>query len=238
MGLRAARSVWVVVIGLLLVLTACGRTLTTSEMAFIETLHGDMLDPAPVRIHDDLAAGAPVEVPPRPRLTCQQRLFPPREGPFMSSPGAMAIFESIHIRPDLYRDDFTRSEFQGQSAPDLLDAMLLAHEMTHVWQWQNRELTGYHPLRAALEHVGDPDPYLFDPETRAEFLSFGYEQQGAIVEEFVCCRTLAPDAERTQRLYDMISAVMPVARYSDLAENGVILPWAGVEIEGICDHAA
>lgn len=221
----------------LLLLAACGRPLTTSELAFLDTLQGDMLDPSAVRIHDDLARGAPVEVPPRPRLTCQQRLFPPRDGSFHSTPGAMAIFESIHIRPDLYRDDFTRSEWEGRDVPDLLDAMLLAHEMTHVWQWQNRELTGYHPLKAAFEHVGDPDPYLFDPETRAEFLSFGYEQQGAIIEEFVCCRTLAPDAARTQRLYDMISRVMPVARYSDLAQDGVILPWAGAEIDGICDHA-
>lgn len=222
-----------------LVLAACtGRVLTSSEMEFLATVQGDTLETSGVRLHGDLAQGAPVEVPPRPRLTCQQRLFPPRDGPFLSSPGAIAIFESIHIRPDLYRDDFTRVEWQGQMVPDLLDAMLLAHEMTHVWQWQNRDLTGYHPLKGAFEHVGDPDPYLFDPETQAEFLSFGYEQQGAIVEEFVCCRTLAPDADRTQRLYDMISAVMPVARFTDLGENGVLLPWAGVEVEGICDQAA
>jgi len=221
----------------LLLLAACGRPLTTSEMAFLDTLQGDMLDPAPVRIRGDLAPGAPVEVPPRPRLTCQERLFPPRVESFHSTPGAMAIFESIHVRPDLYRGDFIRGDWEGQAVPALLDAMLLAHEMTHVWQWQNRELTGYHPLRAAFEHVGNPDPYLFDPETQADFLSFGYEQQGSIVEEFVCCRTLAPDAERTQRLYDMISKVMPVERYSDLARDGIILPWAGAEIEGICDHA-
>lgn len=221
----------------LLLLTACaGRPLTPSETAFLATVQGDTLDTARMRLAGDLQPGAPVEVPPRPRLTCQERLFPPRDSSFHSTPGAMALFESVHVRPDLWREDFTRSDWDGRAVPDLLDVMLLAHEATHVWQWQNRDLTGYHPLRGAFEHVGNPDPYLFDPETRADFLSFGYEQQGAIVEEFVCCRTLAPDAERTQRLYDMISAVMPVARYSDLARDGILLPWAGVTVAGICDH--
>ncbi len=228
-----------VAVALLLVLAACtGRGLTPSETAFLGSVQGDTLDTGAMRLYGDLAAGAPVEVPPRPRLTCQERLFPPRDTPFHSTPGAMTIFESVHVRPDLYRDDFTRADWQGQAVPDLLDAMLLAHEATHVWQWQNRALTGYHPLKAAAEHVGNPDPYLFDPATQAEFLSFGYEQQGAIVEEFVCCRTLAPDAERTQRLYDMISKVMPVERYSDLAAEGILLPWPGVTIEGICDQGA
>ncbi|MBW7921291.1 MAG: hypothetical protein H3C51_04240 [Rubellimicrobium sp.] len=223
----------------LFLLAACtGRPLTPSETAFLATIQGDTLDTGRMRLAGDLARGAPVEVPPRPRLTCQERLFPPRVEPALSSPGAMTIFENVHVRPDLWREDFTRTEWQGRAVPDLLDAMLLAHEATHVWQWQNRALTGYFPLKAAFEHVGNPDPYLFDPETRADFLSFGYEQQGAIVEEFVCCRTLAPDAERTQRLFDMISKVMPVARYSDLADEGILLPWSGVEIDGICDQAA
>jgi hypothetical protein len=219
----------------LLLLAGCGRSLTPPELAFLDTVQGDMLDPSRVRLNDGLAPSVPVSVPPRPRLTCQERLFPPRTEPFLSTPGAMAIFQSVHVRQDLYREDFARQTIDGAEVPDLLDLMLLAHEMTHVWQWQNRDLTGYHPLKAAFEHVGNPDPYLFDPDTTATFLSFGYEQQGSIVEEFVCCRTLAPDAERTQRLYDMIHAVMPVERYSDIARDGILLPWRGVEIEGICD---
>lgn len=222
----------------LLVLAACGRPLTGPELAFLDTIHGPTLNPATVRLHDGLAQGAPLPIPPRPRLTCQERLFPPRTDTAYSTPGAMAIFQSVHFRGDLYRPDFAQTEHAGAPVPDLLDAMLLAHEMTHVWQWQNRALTGYHPLKAAFEHVGNPDPYLFDPDTRADFLSFGYEQQGAIVEEFVCCRTLAPDADRTQRLYDMISAVMPVERYSDLGADGVLLPWRGVELDGICDQGS
>lgn len=219
----------------LVLLVSCGRPVTPHERAFLDTIHGDALDTSAVRLNDGLALGQPMVVPPRPRLACQERLFPPRTEPALSHPGAMAIFQSVYFRRDLYRDDFSATDYAGQPVMDLLDAMLLAHEMTHVWQWQNRDLTGYHPLKAAFEHVASPDPYLFDPDSDADFLSFGYEQQGSIVEEYVCCRTLAPDAERTRRLHDMLAKVMPVAEIEATARDGVLLPWRGVEIEGICD---
>ncbi len=220
----------------LFLVASCGRPVTPEERAFLDTIHGATLDTGAVRLHEGLALGPPMVVPPRPRLSCQERLFPPRTEPALSHPGAMAIFTSVHFRRDLYREDFSRAVLEdGRQAMDLLDAMLLAHEMTHVWQWQNRELTGYHPLKAAFEHVASPDPYLFDPDSDADFLSFGYEQQGSIVEEYVCCRTLAPEAERTRRLHDMLAAVMPVAEIDATVRDGVLLPWRGVEIEGICD---
>ena len=112
--------------------------------------------------------------------------------------------------------------------------MLFAHEMTHVWQWQNRDITGYHPLKAASEHSA-PDPYLFDLENSPKFLDYGFEQQGAIVEEFVCCRALAPQAARTKRLHTMISQSMPLSALPEEREHSVLLPWDGVQVNGICD---
>ena len=67
------------------------------------------------------------------------------------------------------------------------------------------------------------------------FLDYGYEQQGAIMEEFVCCRALDPGGARTERLYGMLREVFPgIARQSPVPETGVWLPWEGTEIEGIC----
>lgn len=214
---------------------ACGRPLTPGEVAFLDTLFGPTLDTSAVRLHEGLAPSPPRLYPPRPRLTCQERLFPPRTEAVATTTGAVTIFDSVHFRRDLWTEDFSRRDWQGEQVLDLLDAMLLAHEMTHVWQWQNRSLTGYHPLRAALEHLAAPDPYLFDPDTPADFLAFGYEQQGSIVEEYVCCRTLAPDADRTRRLHEMLAAVMPVAPIEATRVDNVLLPWRGVTLEGICD---
>ncbi len=217
---------------LLLLLAACGRPLTDAEFAFLSTLQGDTIIAENVRLHDGLAVVAPREVPAPPRTTCQARLYPPPQGPTIRvNTGALALFEDVHLRSDLYRDDM--AEGWPRSIP-LADAMLLAHEMVHVWQWQNRALTGYHPARAAFEQVTKPDPYLFDLDSAADFLDYGYEQQGSIMEEYVCCRTLAPDAPRTARLHALLADYFPLAPLGTAQPEWALLPWDQVEIEGIC----
>ena len=216
----------------LLLLAACGRPLTTNEVAFLDALGTPPLDAGAVRLSGDLAVGPPRVLPAPPRMTCQSRLYPaPRGETVRVNTGALTAFERVFVRPDLYRDDLAAG---FPRVLPLADAMLLAHEMVHVWQWQNRAVTGYHPLRAAFEHVRTPDPYLFDLGTRADFLDYGYEQQGAIVEEYLCCRTLAPEAARTARLHDLLDDRFPLAPLDQALSERVALPWAGAEVEGIC----
>jgi len=220
---------------LLALLAACGRSPTERERMFLGTLHGDSLDYS--RLH--LVEGAPLRAvtfrrPQRPRTTCRERILPPRPAGEVvtASPAAVAIFNRIFFTREWYLPDYT------PDYPDtlpLVEAMLLAHEATHVWQWQNRDRTGYTPLKALLEHGTSPDPYLFDPDREADFLSFGYEQQGTIVEEYVCCRALAPRAKRTHRLHRMLAAEMPVSDLPQSRESDVLLPWKDVRIDGICD---
>ncbi len=220
---------------LILVVAACGRPLTETERSFASRLHGAALDLDRVR----LVEGAPVGAvtfhrKPRPRVTCRERILPPtKEEIVTAKPAAVTLFQKVYFTKGWYLDDYLPDFPQRMN---LVAAMLLAHELTHVWQWQNRQVTGYHPLRAAAEHGASDDPYLFELETSPDFLDYGYEQQGAIVEEYVCCRALAPEAARTKRLHGMLSAAFPV---SDLPhstrESDVLLPWKGAEIAGICD---
>ena len=222
----------VLILTALVFLAACGRPLTENERHFAEALHGDTINPARVRFHDGHFAGSYTYTrPARPRVTCQERIFPPRVGQVTISPGATTFFNRVLYREDLYRDDFLA---ELPEVIDLFDAMLFAHEMTHVWQWQNRDRTGFTPWRAALEHTGSPDPYLFETD-RGDFLDYGFEQQGSIVEEYVCCRLLDPDAPRTARIGAMIAEHMDVARLDQvLAGPAIRIPWAGAETEGIC----
>jgi hypothetical protein len=215
-------------------LAACGRPLTPTEKAFLAELHGADLDTAPVRLHENGFVGAAsYTVPTRPRLTCQERIYPPIPGPTATSRVAgVALYNHLLTSTAWTTDDYARDY---PAALNLPAAMFLAHEMTHVWQWQNRARTGYSPFKAAAEHQVSADPYLFDPQTEADLLSLGYEQQAAIVEEYVCCRTVAPTAARTQRLYDMLRRHMPVARITPDPGQAVLLPWDGVELAGICD---
>ena len=219
----------------LLFLAACGRPLTPNERAFAASLMGDELAMSRVR----LVKGAPVGAvtfhrKPRPRVTCRELILPPvKEAIVTAKPAAVTLFNTVFFVRDWYADDYLRGY------PDKLNltaAMLLGHELLHVWQWQNRDRTGYTPLRAASEHTRSDDPYLFDLDGAPSFLSFGYEQQGAIIEEYVCCRSLAPAAARTKRLHAMLGEALPLA---DLPKNGrrehnVYLPWKGAELNGIC----
>lgn len=220
---------------LLILLAACGRPLSESEELFLSAIHGDQLDTTRMRLHQGHFAGSlTVTIPVRPRTTCQERLWPPviKDRTVEVSPAASVVFNTILLRDDVYREDF----MQGfPERIDLIDAMLLAHEATHVWQWQNRARTGYHPLRGLAEHMRTADPYLFDPDGPGDFLAFGYEQQGAIVEEYVCCRILDPDAPRTSRLRAMLAAHLPVEGLENVLTSArVRLPWDGVTLDGIC----
>jgi len=221
---------------LALILAACApsRPLTENERAFAATIHGPALDVSKVRLHD----GAPTRAVTfkrklRPRTTCRELIFPPappEEKIVTSKPAAVALYNRVLFDKDWYLDDYL------PAYPDrigLVAAMLLAHELTHVWQWQNRKLTGYSPLKAAREHQRSDDPYLFNVDDR-QFLDFGFEQQGSIVEEMVCCTALNPAGARTKRLHALVSQVMPVAPLPQSPAHDVRVPWDGVDIARIC----
>lgn len=215
-------------------ISACAtRPLTTSEQAFMQTIMGDELDVSDVSLTKGSVMGlAKVTVPPRPRTTCREKLYPALTEPVEGQIPAFAFNERIFYARRFWVDDFL-GDYPRSMRLD--DAMRLAHELTHVWQWQTRERTGYTPYRAAAEHQGGADPYLIDIDESRPFLSYGYEQQGSIVEEYVCCRALDPDGARTAKLRRLVSQVFPaVARYESVPRSGIRIPWDGAEIEGIC----
>ena len=217
---------------LLMALSGCGRPLTPNEIAFADTLHGDTLNVSKAR----LVNGAPTRAvtfrrKPRPRVTCRELILPPPTTEIVTTkPAAVALYNRVLFDKDWYLEDCL-PDYPKQI--NLIAAMLYAHEITHIWQWQNRDLTGYSPLRAAAEHQAE-DPYLFDVSATRNFLDFGFEQQASIVEEFVCCRALAPQRARTKRLHSLIGQVMPVAPLPQSRPYDVRLPWDGVDLNGIC----
>ena len=220
---------------LFLLLAACARPLTEGEADYAETLFGDSLATKSVRVAPFRALTTLTDRrPPRPRVACRERIWPApevRDGKVTTYTAAFVSFNRINLASQLYLDDYMPAWPRAMSLPA---AMLLAHEMTHVWQWQNRGITGYSPLKALQEHRPGTDPYLLELDSRPDFLSFPFEQQGAIVEEYVCCRHLDPRGARTQRLHEMLSAAMPVSALDSLPDAAVSLPWAGAQTDGIC----
>lgn len=219
---------------ILLAFTACTRPLSPAEETFAAQFHGPALDTAPIKvIRQPLIQLYRSTVPIPPRLTCAQKLFPPStETTWTGSPAATVLYNTIHVNPDAYARDYLP---KYPEVANILGTMFLAHELVHIWQWQNRDLTGYHPLKAAAEHQASPDPYLFDLNTQTDFLDFGYEQQGAIASEYVCCAALAPDAPRTKRLHDLMDDYFPLDDLTtSLPKTNFPLPWDGADRKQLC----
>ena len=214
-----------------LILISCGRPLTDTEKTFSNQMFGDSFDTKRVRVVDGALIGKTTYPRrKRPRLACRERILPEPTTPTVTvSPAALVVHNKVFYSNDWYQTNFLPRYPQVMS---LVHAMVFAHELTHVWQWQNRKVTGYTPLRAVREHSVTDDPYLFDISTENSFLDYGYEQQASIVEEYVCCATLDPQAPRTKRMKQMLSETFPLG---DLPRPGAtILPWKGAEVKGIC----
>ena len=216
-------------------LVACTtRPMTGAERAFSSTIQGVGLDADAVRV----TRGAPIAAfpssrEPRPYVTCRERIHPQeteKKVPWFVA--GYVLNQRLFVSRRVWEDDFL-SDYPA--ALPLADAMFFAHEMTHIWQWQQRESTGYAPWRAASEHGLKDDPYLFELTPGRRFGAYGFEQQASLVEEFVCCRALDPEGSRTERLYQLLRPVFPdIARYS--VPTDVKLPWAEAETDGICSR--
>ncbi len=219
---------------LCLALTACGRPLTESERAFLgETLPQLQVDRVRI-VENPLVGLRSYTRPTRPQTTCRERIFPPPTAPTVqTSTAGMVLFNHVWVAPGYHLQDYV-AEYPARM--NLVAAMYFAHEMTHVWQWQQRQRTGYHPLRGASEHWVSDDPYLFDPnEENRDFLDYGYEQQASLVEEYLCCQALDPSGVRTGRLEAILQPYLDLTPMrARISEPDVLIPWDGAVTQGIC----
>lgn len=221
--------------GLLVTLIVSGcavRPLSDAETAFLATTHGQELNAADMEIVKGALIGQfPMDRPPRPAVACRERIWPPETGETVTGYVAgMVLYDRLLMARWFYSKDLLKG--YPMELP-LSDAMFLAHEATHVWQWQQAQKTGYAPWKAAAEHSASDDPYLFNIDANADFLDYGYEQQASLVEEYVCCRALDPTGPRTDKLRNLLRPVFPDLAEAEIATR-VRLPWDKANLEGIC----
>lgn len=223
------KMLWIL-LAVALTVTGCGRALTTAEADFAARLFGDSLDIQRARIASNGLVGLREHrFRARPQTTCRERIVPPPDTEWLTGRTAgVTLWNQINIRSDIARPDFVTD---ADGITHLGVAMFFAHEMTHVWQWQNREITGYTPIRGGLEHQPGVDPYLFDAHSNPNFTDYGYEQQASLVEEYVCCMAVDPRGARTARLHELLSQVMTPG---DLPQLNIQLPWPELDTRGIC----
>lgn len=195
-------------LAILSLLAACSRPLTPAEEAFANDLFGEGLDTSKVRVTQGLGV-VPLyrTVPGKVTLVegtdraCLRTPQPRGAQP----PQAFALGNRLHFDTGLYSTDMIVRWPDAMRVPQ---ALIFAHELTHAWQWQNRAVTGYSPARAVAESIELADPYF--SEGQAPFFSFGYEQQAAIVEDYVCFAFANPNHPRRAELRAILAPVFPL----------------------------
>ena len=203
------RCIWIC----LAFLAACTRPLTPAEDGFARALFGESLETGDVQVAQGLGLTPPprtvpasVQVLSGTDKACVRTPQPRGAQP----PQAFALGNRLHFTNALYSSDMALSWPEGLRFPQ---ALILAHELTHVWQWQHRAQTGYSPLRAVAESWRLADPYYTGKADAPVFLALGYEQQAAIVEDFVCFTIANPAHPRRAELRELLEPVLPVAAF-------------------------
>jgi hypothetical protein len=201
---------------LAILLAGCaGRPLAEGEVALANDIFGADLDLTEVRVKSGFR-GAPdiADAPLPPRAPIEARpgvcdRVAPREGP-TGPPPAWALYNTIHFSKEFYRSD------TAPGWPDnvlLPQSLILAHELVHIWQWQNRARTGYRPARAAFEQVLNQDPYFYVPEPGSGYLEYGYEQQASLLEDYMCYGLFDPQNPRRGELREILAPIYQMDRF-------------------------
>ncbi len=202
----------------LICLAACGRPLAEGERAFVADVFGPSLNADTVRVAKSFSPTikeTPKPLPPkikeiklRPGV-CDRVSPDPPTGP----PPAWAVYNRVHLIDEFYRED-TLPGWPNQVL--MPQAFIMAHELMHVWQWQNRTRTGYRPAKAALESFVNRDPYFYVPEEGAGFLEYGFEQQASLLEDYFCYTLFDPENPRRAKLRGILKPYFRVDRIDEV----------------------
>ncbi|MEB8389228.1 hypothetical protein OO012_18530 [Rhodobacteraceae bacterium KMM 6894] len=198
------------------VLSACSRPLTSNERRFADDVIGPALNKDAVRISQGVGFAPPPKTPAEPPNAhvvgseihpgfCDRTAPQTSKGP----PPAWALYNNISFTAPIYQPD---TAMGWPATAQFPQALIMAHELVHVWQWQNRRKTGYRPLRAALEAVMNMDPYFYVPDESAGFLSYGFEQQAALLEDYLCYALYDPENPRRATLRPILAPHFPLDR--------------------------
>ena len=185
--------------------------MTEAEVALATDVFGDGLDTAPVRIGKDIGLAPPprraevsVEVRRPAEDPCVRVPPPPRN----AAPPAFAVGNSIYFSGQFYSVD---GGFLWPDAVRLPHTLILVHELVHVWQWQNRDLTNYTPFKALSEGFSG-DAYFYGADDAPDLFRFGYEQQASIVEDYLCYLILDPSDPVLGDLRTLVEPMIDVER--------------------------
>lgn len=201
-------------LGLALIGSGCSsRAVTNDEKVFLATVFGDSVDVDSVSIRSSGVAKGIEEgielgdIPPAYATSGQHT-----ESWFDAD--AITIRNRIYFNAAIYLDNY----YDPNEIHLLID--LFAHEFVHVWQWQNREKTGYSLSRVIQEHVTyGKAVYEYERPPSQPFLQYRYEQQGMIVQDYIFMREHSPQHPWLPIYEKVIRVAIPLTKLQRAIEE-------------------
>jgi hypothetical protein len=203
----------------LLSVAACSRPMTDGEIAYTKEIITQGVDFGEVRFSGQEKRG----IRKAERLLAQEVLEASDSEesvdrlisglPSLFGADAFVIENTVYFDSDVYSSDFSTSTIDS-------DRWLMAHELTHVWQWQNRDVTGYTFAKVVSEHLNfGNEVYEYTLAQSKRFTEYRFEQQGAIVQCYVMLRQLMPNDPLTVRHESLIRSEFPLDTLLQLVES-------------------
>lgn len=148
------------------------RRLTGGEIALARSVFGDSVDYGAVWLHD-------------------KRILPPG---MQHRHQAVANGNHISFPRTAYSPDFA-------AEVDAKKQSVFIHEMTHVWQHQNRVCnTAWEATKETLKHKFNySKAYFHKLDPKKDLTDYGFEQQAAIVQDYFLLTRHAHDASYKNR---------------------------------------
>ncbi|KAB7610126.1 hypothetical protein F9L33_14615 [Amylibacter sp. SFDW26] len=186
------------------------RSMTKKEVAYIDAFHGETVDTESIIFARGLRWGVrnvlkDIRSNPEMLKSIQENNIDLKDvKSSLLTTAAVVVGNKVYFRSDIYLDDFGDSPFET-------DRALVGHEVTHVWQWQNRQETGYNLFKVVSEHIKYKDPYYYDIIPGQKYGEYRFEQQAEMVEDYLLLRLTDPHGNKTKKLANVLSPAFPNA---------------------------
>lgn len=204
----------ILLISLAAISGCAGRSMTASEIAYAGSISGLHLNLEKIRfvkgvkfglsrIRREILSDENVKNQISKNGTSQNQLIFSVEK-FVSDERAIALGNTVFFGSEVYEDDYSTAQIST-------NRWLMAHEIVHIWQWQNRAVVGYSLGKVFLEHlIYRSEVYEYTLVNRKAFLDYRFEQQAAIVQCYVALRETRPNSAITRRYETLIRTVFPL----------------------------
>lgn len=214
-----------------MLLTGC-RSLVPNEQNFLSNIYSGQLNFSKIWVHSVAARSSLTKERVKETLEFELRetdtittfgmdraeLLERSTEALLRIPGGVTIKNDIYFSKRAYQTDFAAG---FPTEVNFSDLGLMAHEVMHVWQHQNRKRTGYSLLVVASEHLRYRDPYQYTIVNGKKFLKYRFEQQAQMVQDYVVLSYFPKDPAKLREITALLEQELDLTDFMSVLREAI-----------------